>query len=90
MGYYTTLTLDCDVSDVLDQIDDSDIIKYCQKNNINIPAESFDYKETISEEDLVYLIQQKMNHGRECPQRTKKELKEYISQLIDFHVRSIE
>lgn len=104
MGIYRgTVSVDADINDVLDNIDEEDIISYCKEHDINLNHSNdddltSDYETTIDdidfdslpEEDVYLFIKYAMNgktRGKNYP-CTKKEMKEYCNELIDFYNHS--
>lgn len=102
MGIYRgSVSINVDINDVLDYIDEEDIISYCKEHDINLNNNNSNYDITseyeitiddidfdaISEDDIYLFIKYAMNgktRGKDYP-RTKKEMKEYCNDLIDFY-----
>lgn len=101
--YRGSVSVDVDINDVLDNIDETDIISYCKEHDINLENNddcNYDYEITIddidfdhiSDEEVYQFIKYAMNgktRGKDFP-RTKKEMKEYCNELIDFYNHSVD
>lgn len=78
------VSVDIDATDVLNELDEDEIIDYCQEHGISISVED-ETNDDFSEKDLVNLIEQFMNKGITNIPRNKQEMKKYICDLIDFY-----